>query len=1454
MTDVRRARALRPPAPRRVRAAAAAILSVALAVGSLPTASGAVAAPAPDPVPSQAEQPVAVDPSADGAESATPTPTPTATPTPTPTPTPDPDGAQTPPPLPSPEASAEPDDSVARDGDAPKKDAGLPDSAEDADGEASTPEEIAPEAEPGVRSESAQPRAPPAARVGILAAGVPEAPRQVWTESFEQGLSTTTPSGLAAYASGRYTASSGWTAGTSCTGVLVNFSATYPNAAWCPSQPVLGIAGQSSLAARETRRIADVLGQLAAGVSGGGAANAPVNGSTTGAGGSQANHALVGYPYTAVAGGTTVAQSTAGVGVTAAESRFYALRFDAAGAQCGTANAALSMSLFTGATTLLAGFPTAVVPCTATGSVFYASPAQTGVSLVDPAISASARAATYTGAATALLTPAQIAAAQVRVTNATTGAGSAFGVDNLRVLEVSPALDAAFSPSPAVATTPTTLTYTVTNTSDLLAKTDWNFTATLPTGLTVAGTPAVGGTCANVAGTAFAVSASAGSGSIAVTGGDLASGSTSCTITVNVVAAAAGSFSSGSVVSNGLVASPPTSLTVQPASTLTLRKDVTARNAAGDQFTLSVRSGTTVLGSATTSGTAVGLQVAQVGPLTVTAGSTVTIHETPTSGAGLAYAPTYECVRDGTVIAAGSSPSGSLTLPSEQGAQVVCTFTNTPQAVRLQCDTNHYYALTGDGALVQGDIVTGGVATVGTWNTGTNANGLGISPGGEAAFALQRSADATDVSAILKWTPGAGFQTLAGTAYTTVAAGTETSGSLVAGAVDPRTGRYVFGKYSGSAFHLWSFTESAAPSSRFAYIGNFATTGSPDGNGDLAFDSRGNLSVLGASVDGNGVSSAVIFTITAESIAAASGGTLPVGSTNARTLSGIDASPAFGAANGLAFSPRGTAYVSSSTVAYEFDATTWSRIPGSGRTTVAHTDLASCTSPSSITVLKHVVGRAAAADQFTLTLSSGGTAVATATTAGSATGRQGRQIGPLPATVGTTFAFSESMAAGSTSALGVYTVLNECWADGVRLSNGASPSGSVTIPNRQSVNVVCTLFNAPRPATGVTLTKQVVDPVSGTTSPASDWTLGVTAVATTGTATVLPSEAPRQQTDAAGRAVWSVLFGSTASRATLTISEEQRTGYVFDRGSCTVNGAAAAVTFSSAGSIVSAALPGIASGATVACTIVNRPAANLTLVKDVSFGSALPSDWVLSATAPSGSTALAGPRGRSGTGSTSAVAVTPGIPYRLAETGPRATYLQVGAWRCVNENGASIAVTASSDVTLPVGANATCTVTNATSTITVVKEVVGAQDGFRPADWTITATPDVLPGASLPTESRPGQAFAPAGNPANTFEVRPGHTYTLDERPTRTGSRLAYQTLRLERLTGTTWTAVSSNITAPAPGQTAVYRFVNAPVQPTTLPLTGGAGADAFTLAGAAMLLLLALLASFRAARRRRQM
>ena len=1308
-----------------------------------------------------------------------------------------------------------------------------------------SPEEttdVAPE-ESGTAAPAPSPRA--LREMSILAAGVPEAPVEVWAERFaEVGGSALVR--LPDYASGAYTADTFWLDYADCNGVLVTYNtALAAGATECTSTN----ATNQQNARVNIRRMADVLGQVDAGVTGGTSA-APANGSTAA---TRSNRALAEWTSsgTGAAGGTRMLDRVTGTGVANPAGGYFTASIDIVEASCTTASARSQIALALGGTTLTSSPITA---CTDARSAFYTSPlvsGQTGWVYGGDAV----RAGRFTAAGSVRVAAGELGSLRptVRNLNLSSG-GNDVGVDNLRILDVTPSLDVAFGDESVVAGTPTTLTYTVTNTGELAGKTDWGFANPLPTGLRVAAMPNVGGTCTSGSGTAYSVVAAAGSSSVTVAGADLAAGAQSCTVTVDVVAAEPGTYENGADdVSTILVAPEAATLVVDPRTTVTLQKNVTARTAATDQFTLSLRSGSTVLASATTTGTATGVQSARIDAFTVTPGAQYTIHEQPTSGAGLGYGATYECLRDGTVIASGASTAGSLTIPDEPGAQVVCTFTNTPQPAAFACDATHFSSVSQTGAVVQGDIVTGGTVAAGGWSNQTNVNGLGVGDGGTVAYAFARSTDATSVSAILKWSSAGGYQTLSGTAYTPRnAAGAAVAGSLVAGAVDLENNRYIFGKFNSGRFHLWSFTEANPTASRFAYLGSFATGSSPNGNGDMAFDDRGNLYVLGAAAV-SGANSAAIYTVTAATLAAAAGGDLAVNASTTKSITGTESSPAFGNANGIAFSSRGTAFLSDGQSAYEFDPTTWTRVAGSPRVALtSSTDLAGCASPATLAVQKNVVGRAAGADQFTLTASADGATIATATTAGSATGVQAAQIGPLPVPVGRTVGVSEAMAAGSSSPIGAYTRVYECWSDGVRLSTGSSESGQVTMPDRLGAAVTCTFFNSPRPASTVTVTKRVLDPATGQADAASGWTVGVSAQATTGTATALPSEAPRQQTGANGSAVWTVLFGSTASRATLTISEVQQTGYLFVGATCTVDGANRSVSFAQSGQNVSGTLTGIAASSTVACTITNRPVATLTLVKDVAFGAADASEWLLAATGPT--TALPGPSGAGGTTRVDDEIVSPGVPYRLSESGGPDTYVQTAGWTCVDGSGAAVAVTDDGAVTLARGASVTCTVTNATARLTLVKQVDQPRPGFQPQDWEVTAAPEAADGLDLPTETVVGAEYAPGENAASTVDVRPGHPYTLSEELRDPDSALAYRQVRLERLEGSTWVPVAStSITAPAAGQSAVYRFVNAPVNPTELPLTGGQSTDAYLLGGGAVLLAALSLAGFHGWRRTRR-
>ncbi|WP_162265793.1 SpaA isopeptide-forming pilin-related protein [Arthrobacter alpinus] len=121
--------------------------------------------------------------------------------------------------------------------------------------------------------------------------------------------------------------------------------------------------------------------------------------------------------------------------------------------------------------------------------------------------------------------------------------GNDGGFDNIKLLDVTPQLDKSFSPATIAQGQSTTLTYTVTNTSDLLAKNGWHFVDNLPAGLTASGT--LGGTCVRTA-------SSVAAGTVDVTG-NLAAGSASCTVTVTVTSNTPGNYNnSGCVADNGM--------------------------------------------------------------------------------------------------------------------------------------------------------------------------------------------------------------------------------------------------------------------------------------------------------------------------------------------------------------------------------------------------------------------------------------------------------------------------------------------------------------------------------------------------------------------------------------------------------------------------------------------------------------------------------------------------------------------------------------------------------------------------------------------------------------------------------------------------------------------------------------------------------------------------------------
>lgn len=130
--------------------------------------------------------------------------------------------------------------------------------------------------------------------------------------------------------------------------------------------------------------------------------------------------------------------------------------------------------------------------------------------------------------------------------NATaSGSGNDAAFDLPQIVDVTPQLDKAFSPTVITNGGVSKMTLTVTNTTDLMAKNDWFITDALPANLRIAAVPNIGGTCIQRTGAAYAVTAPAGGTSVSVTGGDLALNQASCTVTVDVTSTVNGTYVNG---------------------------------------------------------------------------------------------------------------------------------------------------------------------------------------------------------------------------------------------------------------------------------------------------------------------------------------------------------------------------------------------------------------------------------------------------------------------------------------------------------------------------------------------------------------------------------------------------------------------------------------------------------------------------------------------------------------------------------------------------------------------------------------------------------------------------------------------------------------------------------------------------------------------------------------------
>ncbi|SPT52930.1 Predicted outer membrane protein [Actinomyces bovis] len=436
----------------------------------------------------------------------------------------------------------------------------------------------------------------------------------------------------------------------------------------------------------------------------------------------------------------------------------------------------------------------------------------------------------------------------------------------------------------------------------------------------------------------------------------------------------------------------------------------------------------------------------------------------------------------------------SLPLAGLWGGAVPAVVLGTPAFAAneaFSCQSGNFYSLSDTGDVYK--IDSGGnltpISSVPDSNRandhGSNkkkrlANALGIGRGGQTAYALWRHSD-DKASDLYSFEVGKGWKFLQTFNYS------NTPVSMVAGGVQFSTGDFYFGGFYKDGTRKFRLYRYLSRTGAVEFVGQFNTGIPVDGtaNGDLAFDSAGNLYI----VRHKGGSEAVVYTVAKEDLEAANGGNLRFSENGLGVLDnkkGI---------NGAAFRSDGSIVLGDSAVAKAYDPADFTQVDfGYEPKLSSSSDLASCSSPATFILKKDIVSRINDVDQFKLKVSKqGSNAIATGTTSGQTTGLQdspSATAGIFPVKNNQKLNFSEEMASGSRSKLSEYQTTWACYADGskVPFEQGVGQSGSVNLPNTLSVVVECVLKNGPQVKAGsVTWKKTAAD--TGKELSGSEWEL-----------------------------------------------------------------------------------------------------------------------------------------------------------------------------------------------------------------------------------------------------------------------------------------------------------------------------------------------------------------------------
>ena len=404
----------------------------------------------------------------------------------------------------------------------------------------------------------------------------------------------------------------------------------------------------------------------------------------------------------------------------------------------------------------------------------------------------------------------------------------------------------------------------------------------------------------------------------------------------------------------------------------------------------------------------------------------------------------------------------------------------------LECVAGNVYSVSKNGQLQRAMLDSLGTS-VRVTNVGSSAgadsfNGLGIGDGGKSVFAYERG---NSTSLVYK------FNTVSRTWSSTRASMKPSDygvSSLVAGAVAPDGVYWAGGFNSLGNFQLWAMNSAQNGMSPRGQVDlrsqGWALAGNNVGNGDMAFDTLGNLFVVRGSNNGTRLD---VFRVDAAALKGGSGNSSVRAAQNEQTGN----SP-FSQVNGVAYDSSGKLFIGGDGIGFmTLPLAKGSKPTNLGRTAgsvaLSTTDLASCGYPPTITLQKDLPdGRVAVGDQFKLKLEAGNDSSWETETSGDEVGLQKQTLGPIPVMAGGMISISETVV-GNTGP-GNYASRWECKVGEEVLAEGTGRSNDkpITIPvSTQGKDVICTFTNT------IAQAKKTAVPASGTAVHADDANKGI---------------------------------------------------------------------------------------------------------------------------------------------------------------------------------------------------------------------------------------------------------------------------------------------------------------------------------------------------------------------------